>query len=280
MPSILLSTGIEKVMKGILSIFLLFAPFLLQGEEYYTAQSTQYLFRFDEEGNTIWKMAWKEYPTGSCGGCDSIACFHCGEIIVGFDIKNGKSIWEKKFPERVIGTFFLCSSPEDTTPPISVLWTEKKRYIFDPRTGEPPEKIEEEIMERIEKAEKRIKKVWKERGKEIIRSPLEREHIEEKVIISWSTKYLFGFYPDGKLKWKISREEYYPYFTGKDKIALHSSNEVRLINKLTGDLIWEHKLPSKIKNWRGCGWSATTTLENGEVYTIDFETKKVKKEEK
>lgn len=264
-------------MKKLLPV-LLFCLFIsVKGEDYYDYReresirigeyftcTPQYLFAFDEDGGIKWKTKIDRMPKDIMDSPDYLCLSWDREVKI-YDRKDGKLFLQKTFPEKIWALGKVENHPE-----MFFALASDKIYLLDAKSGKIEIKVED-----IKREIGKILKITLEKKGAPAKGEITIKSVEE-ITIGLSDKYIFGFLPDGGIKWKIEREGYNIKEGWDDYIELWTSKKIKVIKKSTGETVWEKSFPYPIKEYEGRTLrKIKITSETGKVYTFDIETGEV-----
>jgi len=252
-------------MKRLLPILLFSFLALAKGDDYYDyreresirvgeyfACTPQYLFAFNEDGEINWKTRVDRMPRDIMDSPDYLCLAWDREVGI-YNRKDGKLLLRKKFPEEIWALGKVKEHPE-----MFFALTSDKTYLLNARY--------DAIMETGESTENILEKSLKVKGKVTVEFP-------EEITIGLSKRYIFGFLPDGEIKWKIEREGYNIKEGWDDYIELWAPKKIKVIKRSTGETVWEKRFPFPIKEYEGrTVRRIKVTSETGKIYTFDIET--------
>ncbi len=245
---------------------------ITKGEPYF-ACSSKYLFAFGENGDLKWKT-----PVKSRGCIDRIRKDMVilrsslkerrGIEYALYNLTNGNLIWKTAIP-------YHDSIYVGYNETLYVISTDMGDYLLNLKTGElrigePPEGWESHGY-------------FKSGPVREIKTPIDTSKIaryKEEVIISWSSKFIFGFDPEGNVRWKIKRPKGFSgYCESHNLYALRGGKELITLDGLTGKIRWKKSLPAKIQDSGISYPELTIYLANGEKLTFNIETGELLKKE-
>jgi len=238
----------------------------------YFACSSKYLFAFDEDGDLKWKASVKHRGTVEKVRNDMVILRsslkeRSGIEYAAYDPTNGDLIWKTAIP-------YHDSIYVGYNETLYVISTDLGDYLLNLKTGElligePPEGWESHGY-------------FKSGPPREIKTPTDTSKIaghKEEIIVGWSSKFIFGFDPEGNVKWKIKRPKGFSgYCESHNLYALRAGKELITLEGLTGKIRWKKSLPAKIQSCSISYPELTIYLVDGEKLIFNIETGELLKE--
>lgn len=246
-----------------------------QGEPYF-ACSSKYLFAFGENGDLKWKAPVEHKAVIDRVTKDMVILRSSlkerrGIEYAAYNPANGDLIWKTAIPYH--DSIYVGYGET-----LCVISSDLGNYLLNLRTGElkigePPKGWESHGYSKVGPASEAP----------VDTSKIAKHKESEEVIVSWSSKFIFGFDPEGNVKWKVKRPDKKRsggYIRHDNICAFSSGKHLIVFSTLNGKVKWKRSLSVEI---RGCGISYPEViiyLANGEKLTFNIETGKLLKKEK